>query len=195
MQRRTFLKRGILGGALLAVGGGVVLATSPSRTAYVPRTPTRVLDPPKFNVMAAIAARVVTAPGADPIAIAHKIDGALARAVPEAQRDIRDVLGLFESALAGFLLDLRSRPFTQLGPDEQDAVLGAWRDSRLMLRRGAYKALKNLCVTSFYRTEAGWPAAGYSGPPEVSSEGHAPALDAPDPPDSAPVPAAVGSQP
>lgn len=179
MKRRTFLKRGLAGGALLAVGGGVVLGTSSSKQVHAPREETFVLDATRFNVLAAIAARFVTVPEADPVTIAHTIDRALARAVPEAQKDIRDVLGLFESALVGFLLDLRARPFTQLAPAEQDAALGAWRDSRLLLRRGAYKALKNLCVTSHYRTEAGWAATGYAGPPDVSALFADPVPDAP----------------
>ena len=165
MNRRVFLKRGLLGGALLAVGGGTGLALWPSTERYRPQGPLSVLDERRFAILAAIAARVVTAPTADPVTIAHTIDASLARATPEAQADIRKVLMLFENALGGLLLDGRWRPFTSLAPDAQDRVLEAWRDSRLVLRRGAYKALKNLCVTSFYRREAGWKVAHYPGPP------------------------------
>lgn len=169
MQRRTLLKRGLFGGALLAVGGGTALALFPSRRVHAPRRPLAALDEARFNVMAAIAARVVVVEGADPVEIAHTVDDALARAVPEARSDLLSVLGLLESALVGALLDARLRPFTQLDPEDQDRVLLAWRDSRLTLRRGAYKALKNLCVTSFYRKESGWAAAGYPGPPDYLS--------------------------
>src|SRR4051812_9544831 len=66
MQRRTFLKRGLLGGAVLAVGGVGALAAYPSRVKYAPTEPLRVLNPRTFNIMASVAARVVTAEGADP---------------------------------------------------------------------------------------------------------------------------------
>lgn len=164
MKRRSFLKRGLLGGALLAVGGGTGLALWPSRLVYGPRNGLLALDPKAFNVMAAIASRVVTTPEADPVAIAHAVDASLARAAPEARNDLVDVLHLFDSALVG-LLDGRLGPFTTLSPDDQDRALLAWRDSRLVLRRGAYKALKNLAATSHYRKETIWPAVGYAGPP------------------------------
>ncbi len=167
MQRRAFLKRGLLGGTLLAVGGGTAFALYPSRIRFTAREALRVLDAKSFNVMASIVARVVTAEGADPVAITHTIDQALARAVPEAQHDIVQLLGLFENALTGLLLDGRLKPFTQLDGNAQDAVLLAWRDSRLVLRRGAYKALKNLCTTSFYRKESSWHLVEYPGPPDA----------------------------
>jgi hypothetical protein len=166
MQRRAFLKRGLLGGAVLAAGG-VGVALYPSRIRYTARETLALLDANSFNVMASIAARVVTAQGADHVAITHTIDHALARAAPEAQHDIVQLLGLFENGLVGLLLDGRLKPFTQLEGDAQDAALLAWRDSRLVLRRGAYKALKNLCETSFYRKESAWRLVGYPGPPDA----------------------------
>lgn len=165
MNRRTLLRRGLLGGALLAVGSGTALALWPTRRTHVPTGPLLVLDERAFAVLAAIAARVVVAPAADPVDIAHVIDRALARAVPEARADVRQLLALFDNALAGALLDGRLRPFTALDADGQDAVLRAWRDSRLVLRRSGYKALRNLCATSFYRQEKAWAQAGYDGPP------------------------------
>src|SRR4051812_16051734 len=114
MQRRQFLRRGVFGGALLALGTGTGLALFPSLVKYRPRKPLEVLTPARFNVIATIASRVVTNPGADPVDIAHTIDQALDRAVPEAQTDIGKLLDLFESGLAGLLLDGRPHPFTQL---------------------------------------------------------------------------------
>jgi len=164
--RRTFLKRGLFGGALLAIGGSTTLALFPSRQQYSPTGPLKVLSPGRFNVLAAMAARFVTAPGADPVTIAHKVDDSLARAVPEAQKDVGQVLDLIENGFVGLMFDGRPKPFTRLDPEAQDRALYAWRDSKLVLRRGAYKAMKNLCTTSFYRTEKAWLAAGYPGPPD-----------------------------
>lgn len=165
MNRRTFLKRGLLGGVLLAAGGGAVAALTPSRVLYEPRAALKSLTPAQFNVLAAIAARIVIADGADPVAIAHSVDHSLSRMEPELQKDLADVFGLFESPLAG-LLDFRLQPFTRLSPEAQDAALLAWRDSAISLRRGAYRAIKNLCTTAFYRQESAWALAGYPGPPD-----------------------------
>lgn len=153
-----------MGGALLAVGGGAGLSLWPGRLVHRPTAALLALTPGTFNVMAAIAARVVTAPGANPVAIAHTIDASLARATVEARNDLLGVLRLFDSAVIG-VLDGRLGPFTTLSGDEQDRALLAWRDSRLVLRRGAYKALKNLAATSHYRKDATWASVGYPGPP------------------------------
>lgn len=164
MNRRSFLKRGLAGGALLALGGGAGLAAWPSRVVHVPTEPLVALTPKAFNTMAAVAARVVTVPAADPVVIAHTVDAALARAVPEARNDLVSVLHLLDSAVVG-VMDGYLGPFSTLSPEAQDRALYAWRDSRLTLRRGAYKALKNLAATSYYRKEAAWEDAGYAGPP------------------------------
>lgn len=166
MNRRTFLKRGLAGGALLAAGG-VGLSLWPTMKRWTPTRQLRVLDLDTFNIMAAIVGRVVTAPGADPVAITQTIDAALARAVPEAQADLVQALKLLENGVAGLMLDLRApKPFTHLSPEAQDRALLAWRDSRLVLRRGAYKALRNLASTSYYRKESAWADASYPGPPD-----------------------------
>lgn len=167
MERRTFLKRGLLGGALLAVGGGTTLALRRSRIRYRAVAPVYVLDEQAFNIMATVVSRVMIAEGANNIEITHTIDQALARAVPEAQHDVIQLLHLLDNALVGFLLDGRRVPFTELDGFHQDAALLAWRDSRLTLRRGGYKALKNLCTTSFYRKNVSWKLVGYPGPPDT----------------------------
>ena len=151
----------------MLAAGGAGLALYPSRIRYSARQALSVLDAKTFNVMASIVARVVTAEGADPVAITHTIDEALARAVPEGKHDVIQLLGLFESGLVGLLLDGHAKPFTQLSGEDQDQVLLAWRDSRLVLRRGAYKVLKNLCTTSFYRKETSFHLVGYPGPPDA----------------------------
>jgi hypothetical protein len=166
MQRRTFLQRGLLGGALLALGGGTTLALRRSRIRYRAVAPVYVLDDRAFNVMATVVSRIMIAEGADPVDITHTIDQALARAVPEAQQDIIRLLRLLDNALTGFLLDGRLVPFTELDGFHQDAALLAWRDSRLTLRRGGYKILKNLSTTSFYRKNPSWKLVGYPGPPD-----------------------------
>jgi hypothetical protein len=168
MKRRSFLKRGLFGGFLLATAGGLGLGLFPSLLERKPRRALKVLDEKRFAVLAAIAARTVQAPGADPIEIAHAVDATIALGVPEAQSDFRQALLLFENALAGLLFDGRTKPFTRLSPEAQDAVLLAWRDSKLVVRRAAYHSLRKLTLAAHYANPTSWPTVGYQGPPQIS---------------------------
>ncbi len=164
MNRRTLLKRGLLGGAVLLLGGGGTLALLPSKSNGAPTEPLLALNASAFNVLVAVAARVVTAKGADPIAIAQGVDKVLSTAVVETRADINNLLGLFENALPAFLFDARVTPFTRLDPDAQDRVLEAWRNSRLIVRRTGYHALRKLCLATWYGSEASWAPIGYAPP-------------------------------
>jgi hypothetical protein len=119
-------------------------------------------------VLAAIARRVVAVPDVDPAAVAHAADDSLTRLPPEAQADVNALIGLFETALGGLVLDGRLRPFTRLGPDEQDHVLARWRDSGLALRRTGYQVLRKLCLVAHYAQPASWASAHYPAPTPIS---------------------------
>jgi hypothetical protein len=186
MRRRTFLQLGLCGGALLFVGDSA-LSLYRARRAMRPRRPLQVIHERRFGVLAAAAARVVTVPGADPVEIAHRVDEALARTTPEAGVEFNQLLGLLESALVGMLLDRRRpRAFTELAPSEQDAALSAFRDSRFVLRRSGYNALRKLCTGAYYGLESSWAVVGYPGPPQIPLDVP---LDAPAPVAAAPAPA------
>jgi hypothetical protein len=162
-SRRSFLKKGLFGGLVLAFGGGG-LALYPSGHVASPTAPLLVLKPTSFQVLVAVAGRMVVAKGADPVAIAHAADGALAGTPLEVQADVNKLLGLLENALPGLLLDARVQPFTRLSPESRDRVLESWRTSRLELRRSGYQALRKLCLASHYFEEASWSPLEYAPP-------------------------------
>jgi hypothetical protein len=62
------------------------------------------------------------------------------------------------------LFELRFSRFTRLTPDEQDASLRGWMQSRIALRRTAFLALRNLAMLGWYAQDESWPSVGYSGP-------------------------------
>ncbi|HEY1954122.1 MAG TPA: hypothetical protein VGH28_00870 [Polyangiaceae bacterium] len=163
MNRRTFLKRGLAGGAVLLLGGGG-LALIPTKEQGAPTRALAVLGARSFQVLVAIAKRVAP-PSADAVKISEGVDSLLRRAPVEVQRDFNKLLGLFENALPGLLFDGRVLPFTRLSPESQDAVLAHWRDSRLTIRRTGYHALRRICLAVAYADESLWPAVGYSPPP------------------------------
>ena len=155
-----------MGGGLLALGG-VGLGLYPSKEVAVATEPLAALGARSFQVLVAIASRIVTAKGASPVAIAHGVDRSLSYALPETQKAINDLLGLFENALPGLLLDGRVKPFTRLSPDSQDAVLSSWRTSRIELRRTGYQALRKLVLAAYYMEESSWGPLAYPPPPSL----------------------------
>ena len=156
MNRRSFVQRGLFGGAILLFGGGG-LALYPTRHLGSPTKALRVLDDRGFQVV---------------VVLAERVDESLARTPPEAQADLNNLLGLFENALPGFLFDGRATPFTRLDGPAQDRVLASWRDSRLALRRSGYHALRRLCLGAYYGDERAWPSIHYGGPPSVNGFSH-----------------------
>jgi hypothetical protein len=166
MNRRAFLKTGLAGGALLALGG-TSLALFPTRHMAAPTRPLVGLDDRGFQVMVAVARRVVVDPGADAVAIAQGVDDLVARLPVEVKRDLLRLLGLFESALGGLLLDGRGLPFTRLSPEGQDRVLERWRSSRIALRRSGYQGLKKICYLAHYSEPWSWAAIGFPPPTPV----------------------------
>ena len=60
--------------------------------------------------------------------------------------------------------DLRFTRFTRMGDAEKDASLYAWMNSRLELRRLAFRGVRNLCLLGYYSQEETWPLIGYRGP-------------------------------
>jgi hypothetical protein len=167
VNRRSFLRRGLFGGAILAAGGAG-LALWPSLLERKPRTPLKALNEKEFAVLAAVASRTVRAEGADPVQIAHGVDDVMARAFPEVRSDFKKLLGLFENALAGLIFDGRPKPFTRLSPEAQDHVLENWRTSRIGVRRAGYQALRKLTCAAHYSQPSCWASVGYPGPPQIS---------------------------
>jgi hypothetical protein len=169
MNRRTFLRRGIVGGALLAVGGAVGLGAWPTNESARPRRPLRALDPRQFAVLAAVGARfLATVPQADAIEVAHRVDAQMATEPAEVRADFGKLLVLFDNALANLVFDGHAKPFTRLSPAAQDDVLASWRDSHLALRRSGYGVLRKLTQAAWYAPPDGWADTGYPGPPQIA---------------------------
>lgn len=167
MNRRVFLKYGIVGGVLLGTSG-IGLLTWPTKRTYQPRRKLAVFTPREFAVLAAVGARTVGAPEKDPVEIAHGVDTALSYQPKDAQREMRQLVMLFENALTGLILDGHLGPFTSLSPEAQDKVLGAWRDSSVPVRRTGYTALRKLTQAAHYAQPSTWAQVGYPGPPQIS---------------------------
>jgi len=173
-DRRRLLKRGVVGGALLLVGGAVPLALRSTLVRRTPAHPLKLLSLEEHAVLAAVAARFAPGDGAGPawptadaLDCAGKVDALLATAHPEVGAEFRQLLRLFESALFGLVTTGSPTPFTRLSPAAQDARLEAWHRSRLALLRSGYQALKRLSHATYYSSPEVYSLVGYPGPPDV----------------------------
>lgn len=175
--RRGFLKKGLFGGLLLAVGGGTWLAFKRSAQVELP-TGLKVLDARRYAVVRALVERFIPArqdfPPPESLGTAKAVDAIMAMVDDSSRVELNQLLMLFENALPNFLFGLRTTPFTQMSPDEQQAVLNEWMTSRLALRRTGYLALRTIVMSAYYGNPATWPATGYPGPPPGIYDPNAP---------------------
>jgi hypothetical protein len=169
--RRGFLTKGLVGGALL-LGGGAFFVTRPTRRATV-TGPLTVLSADEASVLLAIADRLVPVRDGFPrpaaLRVAEKLDEMVARMHPGDQKEVKQAIGLFESALTGVLFDFSPRTFTESPPEEQDRRLAAWRDSRVAIRRTVWKTLRSLPLAVYYGSPEVYAAVGYPGPPQLTA--------------------------
>ena len=171
--RRSFLKYGLLGATALAVGGGAWLGTRRTRPDPSLAGPFAVLSPEEATFFRALADRLLPPrprfPSPADVNLERRIDALLALMPVEGQREVKQLVGLFENALAGFLLDGQWRTFTSSSAEQQDARIRGWQQSRYRIRRTGYKALKKIVYGSYYGAPETWPAIGYPGPPPIGA--------------------------
>jgi hypothetical protein len=176
--RRSFLKKGLVGGALLTLGGALGLFFRRSKHVPLPPGGLLVLQQREYWALDAIARRIIAPvpgyPTVDEVGVAERCDRILSRVDVTAQMELRQLLQLFENALPNFLLGGRPTPFSQLEPLEQDAVLNEWRTSSITLRRTGWVAIRSLVCAAYYVSPKAWPAMGYPGPPIAFHDANAP---------------------
>jgi len=177
-SRRGFLKKGLFGGLLLALGGGTWLALKKGAQVALPPD-LKVLDERRWPVVLALVDRFIPArpgfPAAASLDTAKAVDAILTMVDESSRVEVRQLLMLFENALPNFLFGLRTTPFSLLPPDEQDQVLNEWMTSRVPLRRTGFLALRTLVMSAYYGNPATWAAVGYPGPPQGIHDPSAPA--------------------
>lgn len=182
LTRRSMIKRGLFGGGLLLLGGAGFLAVRPSKKEPLPKEPLTSLSAAEYALVMALARRIVAPqpkpgsgmPSVEQVNVGVNVDAILARADEGVRRELRQLMGLFENGLAELLFAGAVAPFTQLSPEHQDQVLSGWRESRLVLKRTGYQALRTLVLAGYYASPMIWPAVGYEGPPQGFHDPNAP---------------------
>lgn len=168
--RRGFLKKGLVGGVVLALGGAGWLALRRTRPISFGGM-LQVLSPEEAAVILALADRLIPPRSGFPrpfqVDITGEVDRLIATAHPATQRDFKRLLRLFENALTGLLFERQLRTFTECTEEQQDLRLAGWAHSRLPLRRTGYRVIKRLVYTAYYTSSEIRTAVGYRGPPPL----------------------------
>jgi hypothetical protein len=169
LTRRTLLKSGLWGTVFVAAAG---FGLSLQDTRLVPDAPSKlsVLSPKEYAVLVALSDRLCPAldatPSASELGIPAQLDRMLSFVPVEEQEGVKMALRLFEHPISGVLFGERTRPFTQLSPEDQDRVIVGWRDSKVGVRRTIYTALSGLVLALYWGHPRTWPTVGYQGPPD-----------------------------
>lgn len=171
MNRRGWLKLGLFGGALLAIGGGTVGLW---REGWAERR----LTPAGRELFAAVARVVlegllpdpVAAPGAHQSALRAHLDRVETsiRGMPTAvQAEIGQLAALLLHPLGRYALTGLATDWKRVSTPELRASLQGLRESRLELRQQVYHALRDLTNAAYFADPSTWAFLGYPGPRPV----------------------------
>ena len=171
MRRRTFLKLGAFGPAMLA------LQQLPARAAWLPGAPAaagvsepgaeHVLDEEDSELLMTIVERMVDtgepgAPAPREIGTLATLDAVLASMDTSLVDELRLALRLVD--YWPLIFEFRFCRFRSLSAEAQDRSLEGWRSSRIETRRRVFYALRNLSLLGYWSQDETWPLIGYPGP-------------------------------
>ncbi len=175
VRRREFL-RGLAGlvpalEAMASLGAlGVAADEARAEVASTGAPPAGFLSARERQTLAALAETLV-APGdaavtrLPSVAEAGVVDF-LDRLLPELPDEVQKKFPLLLWGLehGARVLSFTGRPFTQLAAPDRVAFLAGFAESRLEIRRLAFRAIKNLVMLAYYQADASWPGIEYDGP-------------------------------
>ena len=172
LTRRTLLKAGIAGGAVLLLARWYTQTAAPmlADARYV------VLDRRAQAIVTAIVPVLLA--GALPIShgddvvradVLANVDQAIAGLPPAARKQVEQLFALLAFGPSRCLLAGVWTPWPEASSDSIAAFLVRWRDSRFAMLRSAYGALHQLIVAAWYGSPRAWPAIRYPGPPSLEA--------------------------
>jgi hypothetical protein len=163
MDRRQFLKAGLVGGAVLT-------------TAALWYGWRRVDTDEQDAMLGAVAAAILDGmlpvdPTARAQALAETVTGvrrAVAGLSAAAQEEVAQLFALLSARAGRVLLAGLWSDWRETRHEDVAAFLQRWRESRFDLLRASYAALHDLVLGAWYSDARHWPAIGYPGPPRLS---------------------------
>jgi len=165
MQRRTLLRLGVAGVALLTLaGGGLALLQPGLRDGRLTLAGRELFGALATGVLDGM---LPTAPPARQAAIeGHlaRLDAAIAALAPAARAELSQLTALLHSLPGRLAMCGMTTEWAHATVDEVQQALQSMRLSRLELRQQAYHALRDLTNAAYFAEPATWAALGYPGP-------------------------------
>lgn len=165
MQRRTWLKLGVVTAAGLAlVGGGLALRAPAWTPEGLGATGRAVFEAVARAVLDGSLPEPTAERDAALLAWFSRLDDSIAALPPHTQAELAQLLSVLAIApgrwaLAGLATDWPDASVAQV-----QAALTDMRHSRVALRQQAYFALRDLTAAAYFSDPSTWMALGYSGP-------------------------------
>lgn len=166
MNRRQFLKQGLMAGSALAVGASLYGCSD------LDILDTELIDD---DVTLALAALLpVFLDGALPkepekrvVLIERTINGikiAMRNLAPHILDELNDLYSLITNRLGNLVYAGSFSATHNLSFAQANALVESWRTSYISLLNTAYEGLKELIYAAFYGNEENWPAINYQKP-------------------------------
>ena len=171
MRRRTFLKTGVAGAALLALASRIPSGAARAEESVAARglaAKDRAVLRAIVPVM--LAGALPVDPEANRKAVASVVDGvsqAIAGMPPATRAELADLFMLLDFAPTRRLVARVSAPWPDASAQEIAAFLQTWRSSQFALLQSGYQALHDLIIASWYALPESWAAIRYPGAPEL----------------------------
>ena len=165
MQRRTLLRLGLGGAALVAVvGGGLALIQPALRNGELTTSGRSVFSAIARAVLDGSLPAAAAAQQAALAAHLLRLDDAIAAFPAATQAELSQLLSLLASTPGRMgLMGLSTEWNVATVPQIQAAMQGL-RTSSLALRQQTYHALRDLTNAAFYADAEAWKLMGYPGP-------------------------------
>lgn len=168
MRRRSWLKLGVGGAAVLVVGGGVLSLMEPGLRQGR-------LGPPGRAVFTHVGRALLD--GSLPAqpdqfaaalgSLLDRIDALVAALPSHAQQELSQLLALLASGAGRRALAGLSSDWAASSTADIQAALQTMRTSSLGLRRQAYQALHDIAGAAYFSGHETWALIGYPGPMDI----------------------------
>lgn len=173
VTRRTFIKTGLLGGALLGAGGaGYSFFSVQDSTPYSDGAYRYCFLTEQERMLLASIAPVILA-GSNAVTNIKTLEAHLVRLdvlicnLPVAtQKELRQLFQLMLFAPTRWVTT-RITGWQNAHPDAVNACLNRWKNSGTQLFRSAYYALVQINMGAWYSEQESWGAINYPGPPNL----------------------------
>lgn len=171
MQRRTLLKLGLGGTALLTVAGGtaVMLQEKPLHAGKLSLRAQQLFHAVSASVLDGALPVQPPARTAALQSQLYRLDTLLAGLPKTTQGELSQLLALLLTAPGRVLLAGLTTDWAVASIPQVQQCLESMRQSRLAVRQQAYHALRDLTNAAYYADPASWPLLGYPGPMAVGN--------------------------